>query len=90
MTKKENEPELWLLSEFCEENYFTTYQQWVKWYEDGQEMAMCVLFDIGGDLYIDQKAWEIWMEESLMQDGYEIDKAKELIKGWYEPSTPMG
>ena len=80
----EKEPELWLLKEFCEENYFTTLKQWLRWYEDGNEMAMCVLFEIDGKLYIDDKAWEKWLEESLICDGFSEKEAKEYVQGTYQ------
>lgn len=90
-TESKHAKELTLLDDFCEENYFTTKTQWLIWWNGvpwGHEMAASVLFEFDGDIYIDEKAWQNWMIDTLwMEDKYTRKSAKEFVKATYVPGA---
>lgn len=75
--------ELWLLEEFCQENHYTTFKQWLIWYNDGNELATQCIHDVNGILYIDQEYFDEWMKDYIEYCGYSRDVAEEYVRRTY-------
>lgn len=82
-TTEDKGKELWWLKEFCQKNYYTTYKQWLTWYNDGDELATQCIYDEEGELYIDQNYFEEWLKDYVELSGYSREVAEEYVNRTY-------
>ncbi len=79
-----------LLADFCDRNGYTTYTQWLIWWNGagwGAEMAEQLIFEINGKIWFDEKGWQSYLIDMLwMELNYTRKSAKEFVRATYDQS----